>query len=80
VSFDYRIVAKRSGYENVRLADVTEKYKRLQAQRDARFAPQHRAQTSANVAPAPENRAVQQTPQSSQPLTLRKPQITQASK
>jgi hypothetical protein len=29
VAFDYRIVAQRVGYENVRLADVTEKYKRL---------------------------------------------------
>jgi hypothetical protein len=32
VAFDYRIVAKRTGYENVRLADVTEKYKRLASQ------------------------------------------------
>jgi hypothetical protein len=35
-SFDYRIVAKRSGYENVRLTDVTEKYKRLEEQRQQR--------------------------------------------
>jgi hypothetical protein len=47
VAFDYRIVAKRSGYENLRLADVTEKYKRLQEQRDLRFSRQPRAQTSA---------------------------------
>ena len=26
IAFDYRIMAKRSGYENVRLADVTEQY------------------------------------------------------
>jgi len=32
VGFDYRIVAKRSGYEDVRLADVTEKYQRLKMQ------------------------------------------------
>jgi len=27
IAFDYRIVAKRSGYENVRLEDVTERYR-----------------------------------------------------
>jgi hypothetical protein len=29
VAFDYRIMAKRSGYENVRLADVTEQYQKI---------------------------------------------------
>jgi hypothetical protein len=29
VNFDYRIVARRIGYENIRLADFTERYKRL---------------------------------------------------
>jgi hypothetical protein len=33
VAFDYRIVAKRSGYENVRLADLTDKVNRQDAQR-----------------------------------------------
>jgi len=33
VAFDYRIVAKRSGYENVRLADQTDKINRQDAQR-----------------------------------------------
>jgi hypothetical protein len=32
VAFDYRIVAKRVGFENVRLADVTEKYRKLENQ------------------------------------------------
>jgi hypothetical protein len=32
VAFDYRITAKRSGYENKRLEDVTEQYKQLAAQ------------------------------------------------
>ena len=36
VAFDYRIVAKRSGYENVRLEDVTQQYNRLEAQREPR--------------------------------------------
>ena len=31
VTFDYRIVARRTGYENVRLADVTESQNRLNA-------------------------------------------------
>jgi hypothetical protein len=33
VAFDYRIVAKRSGYENVRLADLTDEVNRQDAQR-----------------------------------------------
>jgi len=36
IAFDYRIVAKRSGYENVRLTDVTEQYKRMEEQRELR--------------------------------------------
>ncbi|MFZ0286467.1 MAG: hypothetical protein WAL32_14650, partial [Terriglobales bacterium] len=34
VDFDYRIVAKRSGYENIRLADFTERYKGLALQHE----------------------------------------------
>jgi hypothetical protein len=34
VAFDYRIVAKRAGYENVRLADVTEEFKRRAEQHE----------------------------------------------
>jgi hypothetical protein len=41
VAFDYRIMAKRNGYENVRLADVTEQYQKM-AQRH-RLLQQHRA-------------------------------------
>jgi hypothetical protein len=36
VAFDYRIVARRSGYENVRLTDVTEKYQRMEKQEQQR--------------------------------------------
>jgi hypothetical protein len=32
VAFDYRILAKRSGYENARLADVTEQYEKIAQQ------------------------------------------------
>jgi hypothetical protein len=32
VAFDYRIVAKRAGYENLRLEDLTEQFNRRQAQ------------------------------------------------
>src|SRR5579863_4165514 len=32
IAFEYRIMAKRVGYENVRLANVTERYKRQQEQ------------------------------------------------
>jgi hypothetical protein len=33
VAFDYRIIAKRKNYETVRLADLTERYKKLERQR-----------------------------------------------
>lgn len=33
VEFDYRIVARRSGYENIRLADYTDSYNGAEAQR-----------------------------------------------
>jgi hypothetical protein len=33
IAFDYRIMAKRVGYENVRLADLTEQLKKQEAQR-----------------------------------------------
>jgi hypothetical protein len=32
VAFDYRIVAKRAGYENVRLEDLTEQFKKQEEQ------------------------------------------------
>jgi hypothetical protein len=34
VAFDYRVVVKRSGYENVRLADLTERYKNMEMRRE----------------------------------------------
>ena len=34
IAFDYRIMAKRSGYESIRLADFTERYKALRVQRE----------------------------------------------
>jgi hypothetical protein len=33
IAFDYRIMAKRVGYENVRLADLTEQFNKQEAQR-----------------------------------------------
>jgi hypothetical protein len=36
VAFDYRIMVKRSGYENARLADVTENYQKLVQQQRLR--------------------------------------------
>ncbi|MGO9268892.1 MAG: hypothetical protein ACLQOO_01290 [Terriglobia bacterium] len=35
IDFDYRIVGKRKGYENVRLADQTERFNRMKAQHDS---------------------------------------------
>jgi hypothetical protein len=55
IAFDYRIVAKRSGYENVRLADVTDQYKRLEQQEQQRRerARQHRARLASAPRPDP---------------------------
>jgi hypothetical protein len=36
IAFDYRIMAKRNGFENIRLADVTEKYQRMERQEQQR--------------------------------------------
>jgi hypothetical protein len=33
IAFDYRIVAERAGYENVRLADLTKQFQLQEAQR-----------------------------------------------
>ena len=32
IAFDYRIMAKRNGFENARLADVTKKYQEMEQQ------------------------------------------------
>lgn len=51
VAFDYRIIAKRKNYENVRLADLTERYKKLDEQqsriRQRKLAPTPSASNSA---------------------------------
>ncbi|MGA9354389.1 MAG: DNRLRE domain-containing protein [Terriglobales bacterium] len=36
VNFDYRIVARRQGFENVRLTDVTEQYQKMEQQQQTR--------------------------------------------
>ncbi len=36
IAFDYRIMAKRAGYETVRLKDVTERYQQMQQQMERR--------------------------------------------
>jgi hypothetical protein len=52
VAFDYRIVAKRAGYENRRLEDVTERYQKMQE--DQRLRRERMEQRSAErSSPAP---------------------------
>ena len=53
VAFDYRIMARRSGYENIRLADVTERYQKMESQRRAirKQVAQQRAQSPAKPLP-----------------------------
>jgi hypothetical protein len=55
VAFDYRIMAKRSGYENARLADVTEQYQKIAQQHRLRLQrmQQHRAARSVGSLAAP---------------------------
>jgi len=45
VAFDYRIVAKRAGYENRRLEDVTGRYQTMREQEDKRRARMHSHRT-----------------------------------
>jgi hypothetical protein len=56
IAFDYRIIAKRKNYENVRLADRTEQYKNLEAhlasKRQLKQAAVPAASKSASAAPA----------------------------
>jgi hypothetical protein len=55
IAFDYRIMAKRSGFESVRLGDVTERYRKMEKQeqlRQARGAPRS-AQRPAEPSTAP---------------------------
>ncbi|MGA8502587.1 MAG: hypothetical protein WB683_13630 [Candidatus Sulfotelmatobacter sp.] len=57
VAFDYRIVAKRVGYENVRLADLTERYRKMQEQeqlRRERMAQRSGARHAAGLIAAPQ--------------------------
>jgi hypothetical protein len=59
LSFDYRIVAKRRGYEQQRMVDVTERFNREQASMQARMPRATSAQASkAVVVAAPERPAV----------------------
>lgn len=55
VAFDYRIVAKRAGYENARLEDVTERYQKMREQERVRQErmQQRRAARSAAAPAAP---------------------------
>jgi hypothetical protein len=55
IAFDYRIMAKRAGYENVRLADVTEKYQKMEKQHQMlheRMAQRRAERSSAGPIPA----------------------------
>jgi hypothetical protein len=63
VAFDYRIMAKRNGYENVRLADVTEQFNKQKAQRQRMRRPVRPAAAprSSPIAPAQQLRATANT-------------------
>jgi hypothetical protein len=52
IAFDYRIMAKRVKYENVRLADVTERYQTMEKQRQ-QLRLRKQARLSARTAAAP---------------------------
>jgi len=72
IAFEYRIMAKRVGYENVRLANVTERFKQQLAQAKKMQRP---ARSSAEAQPAPKmppppSVAMQSAPQMLTPLAL----------
>jgi hypothetical protein len=67
VAFDYRIIAKRKNYENVRLADYTEQFKKPEQQRAAMRKRRQAAAPEASNSPAaleqkPAISSVQKTP------------------
>jgi len=65
VAFDYRIVAKRAGYENQRLEDVTERYQQMQEQqrlRRERMQQRRAARPASALTAAPEARAIAAPP------------------
>jgi hypothetical protein len=55
VAFDYRIVAKRAGYEKQRLEDVTARYQKMREQEEMRRErmQQHRAPRAVSAPPVP---------------------------
>ena len=59
IAFDYRIMAKRKGRENIRLKDVTERMNKLNTVRRAEYSMRHSAtQESGAVAPVSSAAAV----------------------
>jgi hypothetical protein len=64
IAFDYRIMAKRVGYENVRLTDVTQQFNKREARREQMMHPVRRLAVPQSVPklpirPVPSLRAVQ---------------------
>jgi hypothetical protein len=60
IAFDYRIMARRKGYEDVRLADNTERFNAIKlARQRAPVAPPHRASQPAPTVEAPVRKAEQ---------------------
>ena len=70
VAFDYRIVAKRVGYEKIRLADVTERFNQQEARSNMRRPSQTRSEAQpVPKMPALPSIAMQSAPQmSTQPV------------
>jgi hypothetical protein len=68
IAFEYRIMAKRVGYENVRLKNVTERFNKQEAQSKKMHHPARAssAEQSGSVAPMPPLRAAAQ-PRAAQP-------------
>jgi hypothetical protein len=74
ISFDYRIVAKRLGFENARMEDVTERMNALRAAH-----PKGQPSDSAHrLTVPPQPRALkteEKTPQAPQPVALSTPKL-----
>jgi len=72
VAFDYRIVAKRAGYENVRLADLTDKVNKLDAQHKKMQSRMHPAAAAMSLPKPP---VAPKAPAEMKPLVLPKPTL-----
>jgi hypothetical protein len=80
ISFDYRIVAKRAGYEKLRMPDVTEKFMKLSKMGITRTAKPLPPSVAAKMNPARTRRVMQISPAKTKRGPVAAPQVSPAPK